>query len=123
MPGGSLTLLQVVIGVVDLTCCAAAMYMVMPAAPAIDFISLSVIFITATLLGFASHTPGGIGVFDATMLIALEQFDREELVATAFSLYESFRPSVPRGTKGWGAKGMLDLARIRALADRGRAAR
>jgi hypothetical protein len=80
LPGGSLTLLQIVIGVVDLTCCAAAMYMVMPASPEIDFISLSVIFITATLLGFAAHTPGGIGVFDATMLIALEQFDREELV-------------------------------------------
>jgi uncharacterized membrane protein YbhN (UPF0104 family) len=80
LPGGSLTLLQVAIGVVDLACCAAAMYMVMPAAPAIDFISLSVIFVAATLLGFASHTPGGIGVFDATMLIALDQFDREALV-------------------------------------------
>jgi len=80
LPGGSLTLLQVVIGVVDLTCCAAAMYMVMPATPEIDFISLSVIFITATLLGFAAHTPGGIGVFDATMLIALSHFEREELV-------------------------------------------
>lgn len=80
LPGGKLTLLQIAIGVVDLICCAAAMYMVMPAAPAIDFVSLSVIFIAATLFGFASHTPGGIGVFDATMLIALDHFNREELV-------------------------------------------
>jgi uncharacterized membrane protein YbhN (UPF0104 family) len=80
LPGGRLTLLQILIGAVDLGCCAAAMYMVMPPAPDIDFISLAVIFVTATLLGFASHTPGGIGVFDATMLIALGQFDREELV-------------------------------------------
>ena len=36
---------------------------------------------TATLLGFASHAPGGIGVFDAAMLLALIQFDREELLA------------------------------------------
>jgi glycosyltransferase 2 family protein len=56
------------------------MYMLMPASPEIDFISVMVIFITATLLGFAAHTPGGIGVFDATMLFALSQFDREELV-------------------------------------------
>jgi uncharacterized protein (TIRG00374 family) len=56
------------------------MYMLMPASPDIDFISLAVIFITATLLGFASHTPGGIGVFDATMVIALSHFNREELV-------------------------------------------
>jgi uncharacterized membrane protein YbhN (UPF0104 family) len=80
LPGGRLTLVQILIGVVDLACCAAAMYMVMPSTPPIDFISLAVIFVTATLLGFASHTPGGIGVFDATMLIALAQFDREELV-------------------------------------------
>lgn len=80
LPGGRLTLLQISIGVVDLVCCAAAMYMLMPAEPSIDFISLAVIFISATLLGFASHTPGGIGVFDATMLIALAHFNREELV-------------------------------------------
>jgi hypothetical protein len=80
LPGGRLTLLQILIGVVDLTCCAGAMYMLMPASPGIDFISLAVIFITATLLGFASHTPGGIGVFDATMVISLQQFNREELV-------------------------------------------
>ena len=39
------------------------------------------IFITATLLGFASHSPGGLGVFDAAMLIALWQYDAEELLA------------------------------------------
>jgi uncharacterized membrane protein YbhN (UPF0104 family) len=80
LPSGNLTLLQILIGVIDLTCCAAAMYMLMPASPEIDFISVMVIFITATLLGFAAHTPGGIGVFDATMLFALSQFNREELV-------------------------------------------
>jgi uncharacterized membrane protein YbhN (UPF0104 family) len=80
LPGGKLTLLQIFIGVVDLTCCAAAMYMLMPAKPELDFISVAVIFITATLFGFASHAPGGIGVFDATMLIAMDQFNTEELV-------------------------------------------
>ena len=39
------------------------------------------IFVSATLLGFASHSPGGRGVFDAAMLVALWQFDREELLA------------------------------------------
>jgi uncharacterized membrane protein YbhN (UPF0104 family) len=80
LPGGRLTLLPILIGVVVLACCAAAMFLLMPASPGIDFISLAVIFITATLLGFASHTPGGIGVFDATMVISLQQFNREELV-------------------------------------------
>lgn len=41
---------------------------------------------------------------------------KDELETTAFSLYESFRPAIPRGTRGWGAKGVLDLSQIRALA-------
>ena len=33
------------------------------------------------MLGFASHSPGGLGVFDAAMLVALWQFDKEDLLA------------------------------------------
>jgi hypothetical protein len=58
------------------------MYMLVPAQPQIDFMSLAVVFILATLLGFASHAPGSIGVFDAAMLVALPQFGREQLLAT-----------------------------------------
>src|SRR5580693_4415643 len=82
LPTARLTLLQVLIGVVDLGFCALAMYLLMPAQPGIDFISLAVVFILATLLGFASHAPGSLGVFDAAMLVALPQFGREQLLAT-----------------------------------------
>ena len=57
------------------------MYLLLPDSPAIDFVTLVVVFVSATLLGFASHAPGGLGVFDAAMLVALGQFDREELLA------------------------------------------
>ena len=66
LPNGPLTLLQIIIGIVDLGCCAFAMWVLMPDEPHI---------------GFASHAPGGIGVFDAAMLIALWQFDREDVLA------------------------------------------
>jgi glycosyltransferase 2 family protein len=82
LPSWRLTLLQILIGVIDLGFCALAMYLLMPAQPGIDFISLAVVFILATLLGFASHAPGSLGVFDAAMLVALPQFGREQLVAT-----------------------------------------
>jgi hypothetical protein len=82
LPSARLTLLQILIGVVDLGFCAMAMYLLMPAQPGIDFISLAVVFILATLLGFASHAPGSIGVFDAAMLVALPEFGREQLLAT-----------------------------------------
>jgi hypothetical protein len=34
----------------------------------------------------------------------------------AFRLYEAFRPAIPEGVTGWGAKGKLDIDRIRSLA-------
>jgi len=82
LPSARLTLVQMLIGVVDLGFCALAMYLLMPQQPYIDFMSLAVVFILATLLGFASHAPGSLGVFDAAMLVALPQFSREEVVAT-----------------------------------------
>jgi uncharacterized membrane protein YbhN (UPF0104 family) len=81
LPDGPTTLLQIVIGIIDLSFCALAMYMLVPDEPNIGFVTLAVIFVAATLLGFASHAPGGIGVFDAAMLVALWQFDKEELLA------------------------------------------
>jgi uncharacterized membrane protein YbhN (UPF0104 family) len=81
LPNGPLTLLQILIGIIDLGCCALAMYVLVPSDPHIVFIDVAVIFITATLLGFASHSPGGLGVFDAAMLIALWQYDAEDLLA------------------------------------------
>jgi uncharacterized membrane protein YbhN (UPF0104 family) len=82
LPSARLTLLQIAIGVVDLGFCALAIYLLMPVHPDIDFVSVAVVFILATLLGFASHAPGSLGVFDAAMLVALPQFGREHLVAT-----------------------------------------
>jgi glycosyltransferase 2 family protein len=81
LPSGPSTLMQIGIGILDLGCCTLAMYMLLPDEPNIRFITLTVIFVTATLLGFASHSPGGLGVFDAAMLVALWQFDKESVLA------------------------------------------
>src|SRR3981189_1662569 len=81
LPGGPLTLLQIVIGIVDLGFCALAMYVLVPDEPNLGFVVVAGIFFSATLLGFAGHSPGGLGVFDAAMLVGLWQMDREELLA------------------------------------------
>jgi uncharacterized membrane protein YbhN (UPF0104 family) len=80
LPGGPLTLLQIAIGIIDLGFCALAMYVLVPDEPNLGFVVVAVIFVSATLLGFASHSPGGLGVFDAAMLVGLWQMDREELL-------------------------------------------
>ncbi len=40
-----------------------------------------------------------------------------ELEDVAYELYEKFRPEIPGGKKGWGAKGELNLEYIRSLRD------
>ncbi len=40
----------------------------------------------------------------------------DELERVGFRLYERFRPEVPEGVEGWGAKAVLDIGRIRKAA-------
>jgi hypothetical protein len=44
-------------------------------------------------------------------------FTPKQLESKAYGLYEKFRPEIPEGVKGWGAKGELDLDYIRSLAE------
>jgi uncharacterized membrane protein YbhN (UPF0104 family) len=82
LPSAPLTFVQIGIGVMDLTIGGLAMYTLLPGEPAIEFPAFLVTFVLATLLGFLSHTPGSLGVFDAAMLVGLAQFDKNELLAT-----------------------------------------
>jgi hypothetical protein len=40
----------------------------------------------------------------------------KQLESNAYDLYEKFRPEIPEGKKGWGAKGELDLEYVASLA-------
>jgi glycosyltransferase 2 family protein len=81
LPSGPVVLLQIVIGIFDLGAAALAMYVLLPAGLDIDVFRVIAVFIAATLLGFASHTPAGIGVFDAAILIGLAGEQKEPVIA------------------------------------------
>lgn len=81
LPSMRLTLVQTAIGAMDLCLVTAAMYSLLPQNPAVDFVPVLVIFVTATLLGTVSHVPGSLGVIEAALLIGLPQFPKEELLA------------------------------------------
>lgn len=40
--------------------------------------------------------------------------EHDDLTSNAYPLYERFRPNIPPGKKGWGAKGELDLELVRS---------
>jgi hypothetical protein len=81
LPSGPLVLVQIVVGLLDLTAAALAMYVLIPSGLDIGLFRLLAVFIAATLLGFASHAPAGLGVFDATILVGLGSEDREQILA------------------------------------------
>lgn len=108
LPSGPMVLLQIAIGIFDLGAAALAMYVLIPAELNIGIFPVAAVFIAATLLGFASHTPAGIGVFDATILIGLGSDDKEPLIAALlmFRLLYHFLPFVIAlglfgGVEGW----------------------
>lgn len=46
-----------------------------------------------------------------------DTFSPEDVAASGYKLYEKFRPSVPQGQRGWGAKGVLDLQYVLTLSE------
>jgi uncharacterized membrane protein YbhN (UPF0104 family) len=82
LPDARMTLVQIGIGCLDLAAGALAFYVLLPDEPAIGFAVVAVAFLVATLLGFISHAPGSLGVFDTAMLVALSQYPTEQLLAT-----------------------------------------
>ena len=65
----------------------------------------------ATLAATSRHPP--------RLAALIKSYRPADLADVGFKLYEQFRPSVPEGVEGWGAEGVLDLVKIRALASHG----
>lgn len=82
LPKPALTLGQIAIGAVDLLLMAAALYVLLPAADAPGFVPFLAVFLIALVAGAASQIPGGLGVFEAVMVLLLgPQTDLRTLAA------------------------------------------
>ena len=68
LPGLWLTLGQICLGLIDLCSAAATLYILMAPPREIDYLTFVTVYVFGSLLGIASNAPGGIGVFEATML-------------------------------------------------------
>jgi uncharacterized membrane protein YbhN (UPF0104 family) len=82
LPSGRSTLIQIAIGLADLGCASFAMYNLMPSSAQGDPLTVMTAFVSATLLGFASHLPGALGVLEEAMHAALPDVDINELTAS-----------------------------------------
>jgi glycosyltransferase 2 family protein len=80
LPGVSVTLRQMALGAMDVIAGAAVLYVLLPSGAHVPFATMLAAYVFACLLGIASHAPGGIGVFEATMLLALPGVPKEPLL-------------------------------------------
>lgn len=81
LPTAPQALLQLAVGAVDYGASAAVLWVLLPADITPAFSIFLILFIAALLAGLISHAPGGLGVFDATILIGLGAGTRADVVA------------------------------------------
>lgn len=82
LPGPLVTLGQMTLGVIDLCAAAGVLYALLPDKSLIDFPSFAATYVLGCILGIASHAPGGIGVFEATMLKFVPAPSEASLIAS-----------------------------------------
>jgi uncharacterized membrane protein YbhN (UPF0104 family) len=82
LPGFTLTLGQIVLGVIDLCSAAGVLYVLLPPNQTLDFFTFAAVYVFACILGLASNAPGGLGVFEAAMLKAVPGPSQEALLAS-----------------------------------------
>jgi glycosyltransferase 2 family protein len=94
LPGFRLSLAQILIGAGDVCAGAAVLYILLPGGHNISFETFVAVYIFAVMLGVASHAPCGLGVFEATVLLALSNYPREPVLG-ALLLYRLWYYLVP----------------------------
>lgn len=80
VPGVGVTLKQLALGAADVCAGAAVLYVLLPPSAEVPFATMLAAYVFACLLGILSHAPGGLGVFEATMMLALPGVPREALL-------------------------------------------
>ncbi len=75
------TLLQILIGVVDLAFAGSALYLLLPDAGSVDLLTWLTIYAVAMVAGALSHAPGGLGVFELVVVALLPASPRAGVLA------------------------------------------
>jgi phosphatidylglycerol lysyltransferase len=85
LPPPGLTRLQYGLGLIDVTCGVAALYVLLPASADIGFPAFIAVYVLCVLAGIASSVPAGLGVFEATLFALLPVVPSDELLASVLA--------------------------------------
>lgn len=101
-------------GLLDLTCSAMTLYVLMPADAVTSLPFFFTVYFAAVGLGILSHSPGGLGVFEATIIAGLGASGRSDVLA-ALLLYRVAYTILPFIVAATGLGIMMGMERRRAL--------
>jgi uncharacterized membrane protein YbhN (UPF0104 family) len=75
---------QILLGIGDVCAAGAVLYVLLPPGHGIAFESFAAVYAFACILGIVSHAPGGLGVFEATILLAFYRLPYDQLIGALF---------------------------------------
>jgi phosphatidylglycerol lysyltransferase len=81
-PGLKLALPQILLGSVDLAVAAAVLWSLLPGRLQLPFVAFLGAYAVAVVAGILSHLPGGIGVFESVILLALPHASPDALLSS-----------------------------------------
>lgn len=81
LPSPRFTLLQYVLGSVEIMCVASVLYLFLPAEVHLAFPAFLAVYLLSIIAGNLSSVPAGLGVVEAALLLLLRDLPREQLIA------------------------------------------
>jgi phosphatidylglycerol lysyltransferase len=88
LPRPSIAAAQLTVSLVDWTVAGGVLYVLLPPGH-VPFFTLLAAFVAAQLLALASHVPGGVGVFEALMMLLLKPFLASSVLLPALAAYRA----------------------------------
>lgn len=95
LPGFRMALMQTTLAVVDVGVTTMIFYVLLPPAEGLTFVRFLGIYLAAYSAGLAANVPGGLGVFDTVILLALQPYVPAPQVIGALFLFRLYYYIVP----------------------------
>lgn len=95
LPGVRMAIAQTMLATVDVAVTAAIFFVLLPAAPGLNFLHFIGIYLAAYAAGIAANVPGGLGVFDGAILLGLSPYMGAAEVIGALLVFRLYYYIVP----------------------------
>lgn len=79
-PGARIVLPQLALAIVDIGVAAAVLWILLPGEANVAFVTFAGVYAVASFAGIVSHVPGGLGVFETVVILALPHLAPEALL-------------------------------------------